>query len=157
MNLDGFKELFSNSKNAMPLSQAAEYICRMRDNYPLMAKGLTFNRLEYNHRLAVNTACTELIDAMRSAAPWQDYREIIADYIWPYMQKVLKHRKDGRYNGPYGEKWGVADAWFVEMWLAYDEIFRRMPGNVPDITQWKMLNGLIHEADIATRKFRRKL
>ena len=157
MNLDGFKELFINSKSAMPLNQAANHIHKMREDYPLVSKGWTFNRLEYNHRMATNTACVELEKAIRNAAPWEDYREIIAGYIWPCMQRVLKHCEDGRYNDVYGEKWGVNDAWFVEMWLAYDEIFRKMPGNIPDIAPWKMLDSLICQSEQRTRKFRRKL
>lgn len=157
MDLKGFKELFANSKSAMPLNQAANYICKMRENYPVMGKGWAFNRLEYNHRMAINVACAELEKAIRNAAPWEDYREIIASYIWPCAQRVLKHCEDGRYDGPYGEKWGVNDAWFVEMWLAYDEIFRKMPGNIPNITQWKMLDTLIYQTERTTRIFRRKL
>lgn len=157
MDLNGFKELFANSKCAMSLTEAAKYVFEIRNDYPLMSKSWTYNRLEYNHRMAMNTACTELENAMLKAAPWEDYREIIADYIWPCMQRVLKHGADGRYKGPYGEKWGVADAWFLEMWLAYDEIFRRMPGSIEDITQWKMLDSLIFQAERSTRQYRRKL
>lgn len=157
MNLDGFKEQFCNSKNAMPLDQAAAYIHRLSNDYPYMSKALTFNRLEYNHRMAMKTACTEIENAIRKASPWEDYREIIADYEWPYMQRVLKHGNNGLYDGPYGEKWGVADAWFVEMWLAYDEIFRRMPGAIPNTVPWKMFDSLIMQTERSTRKYRRKL
>lgn len=157
MNLNEFKDLFVKSKDAMPLSQAAGRIREIFDTCPLIGKGWTFNRLEYNHRLAMNTACTELEDAFRGAAPWNDYREIIAEYIWPYMHRVLNHIKNGRYSGPYGEKWGVADAWIVEMWFAYDEIFRKMPGAIPDITKWKILDLLIYDVEKITRKYRRKL
>lgn len=157
MNLDGFKELFCNSKLAMPLDQAEAYIRKLRDDYPIMDKNWTINRLEYNHRMAMNTACVELANAIHKAAPWEDYREIIADYEWPFMQRVLKNYNDGRYNGQYGEKIGLADAWIMEMWLAYDEIFHRMPGVIKDTTPWKMLNSLIAQMERNTRKYRRKL
>lgn len=157
MDLIGFKQLFMDSKQPMPLDQAAAYIRKLRNDYPLMGKSWTFNRLEYNHRLAVATACDELEETFRKAAPWEDYREIIAGYIWPCMQRVLKHLNDGRYDGPYGVKWGVADAWFVEMWLAYDLLFREMPGTIPDIAPWRMLDTLLTQTERNTRNYRRNL
>lgn len=157
MNLDGFKKLFCSSKNAMPLNQAEAYICQLREDYPLMDRYWTLNRLEYNHRMAMNTACVELSNVIRKAAPWEDYREIIALYIWHCMQRVTKNCADGRYKGPYGDKIGIADARVVEMWLAYDEIFRRMPGTIQNTTPWKMLNSLLVQAESTTRKYRRKL
>lgn len=157
MDLNGFKRQFTGAKNAMPLSQAADYIHHIYDEHPMLDKQTTFNRLEYNHRLAIRTACTELENLIRNAAPWVDYREIIAECIWPYMRRILVHKNDRWYDGLYGTKWGVADAWFVEMWLAYDEIFRRLPGKIPDSTPWKMLDSLVYQTERYTRNYRRKL
>lgn len=157
MDLEQFKKQFTEAKDPMPLDQAATCVRRIKENNPMLGKSWTFNRLEYNHRLAMRTACMELEDILRNAAPWEDYREKIAECIWPYMRRILSHTHDGRYEGLYGTKWGVADAWFVEMWLAYDEIFRRMPGTIPNITPWKMMDSIVYQTERVTRNYRRKL
>lgn len=157
MDLEGFKCRFIYAKKSMPLDQAASFIHHVFDDNPMLAKSSTFNKLEYNHRLATRTACIELEEAMRNAAPWMDYREIIAEFIWPYMRRILVHINGGWYDGLYGTKWGVADAWFVEMWLAYDGIFRRFPGKIPETTQWRMYDLIINETERCTRNYRRKL
>lgn len=157
MDLTQFEKQFMEAKDPMPLNQAATYIRQLRENYPMLGKTWTFNRLEYNHRLAMQTACEELEDILRNAAPWKDYREIIAECIWPYMRRVLRHKIDGWYDGLYGTKWGIADAWFVELWLAYDEIFRRMPGKIPDTTPWRIFDSLVYQTERVTRNYRRNL
>lgn len=158
MTLEGYKKQFADSKNKMTLNDAANYVQRLlQSHYPMLPKTGIINRLEYTHRLACRTACLELIEALHAASPWEDYREIFAELEWPYMQRVVKHAMNHEWDGSCGKKIGKADALFVEMWFAYQEIFRKMPGNIPDITLWKIYNSVVRDVDQKTKIFRRNL
>lgn len=158
MTLECFKKQFADAKQRMSLNDAANYIHGMLDEYfPYLPKTGHINHVEYVHRLAQRTACMELEKAIRNASPWQDYREIFAELEWPYMRRVLEHLMDGRYSELYGEKEGIADAWFVELWFSIHEIFSRMPGKIPDTTPWRRYWVMIGNVNEKTKRFRRKL
>lgn len=158
MTLECFKKQFADSKCKMALNDAADYIHKMRnETFPFLPKTGAINCHEYIHRIAQRTACEELEAAIRKASPWQDYREIFAEFEWPYMRRVLEHIMEGRYSELYGEKEGLADAWFVEMWFSYHEIFQRMPGEIPNTTPWRRFDVMITNVEVKTRRFRRKL
>lgn len=157
MTKECFLKQFADGKKKMDLNQAANLIRRMLADYPMLPKTGHLNRLEYVHRLAQRTACMELETAMRNASPWEDYREIIADYEWGYMRRAAMHSMEDRWKGPDGKKWGMSDAWIIEMWFAYHDIYRRMPGEIPDITPWRIYDHLIWHIERKTRKYRRNL
>lgn len=158
MDLNRFRKQFSCVKHAMPLAEAANYIHGLlKTEFPMLPKTGRINHGEYTRRIAQRTACMELENAIRNAAPWEDYREIIAGFEWPFMRRVTRHIAEGYYKGPYGEKWGEADAWFVDMWSAYHDVFCSMPGFIPDTREWQMYDALMADAKRKTRKFRRNL
>lgn len=156
MDLQTFAKQFTSVKRAMPLNDAADYIRRLRKTeFPMLPKTGHINIPEYDRRLAQRAACDMLEAAFRKAAPWEDYREIIAGFEYPIMQRVCRHIAKGYYSGAYGKKWGEADAWFVDMWMAYHTVFCAMPGSIPDTGVWGMFNHLMLDAERKTRRFRR--
>lgn len=158
MTLECFKKQFADAKRKMTLNDAANYIHDLLDeSFPLLPKTGHINHAEYVHRLAQRTACMELEEAIRNASPWQDYREIFAELIWPYMHRVVEHILEDRYSESYGKKEGIADAWFVEMWFSYEEIFQQMPGKIPDITPWRRYFTMTGNVASKMERFRRKL
>lgn len=158
MTLEGYKKQFADAKNKMTLSDSACYIQKILENqYPFLPKTWKLNRHEYVKRLASRTACLTIIETLQNASPWEDYREIFAELEWPLMRRVVRHSIDGTWEGSCGRKAGEADAWFVEMWFAYQELFRKMPGTIPNIAAWRIYNNMIHDIDQRTKVFRRNL
>ena len=151
MTKEEFRKQFIQGKQYLPPDEAVGYIYSLLVNeFPMLPKTGYLNLLEYIRRLAQRTACMEIIQAIRGHSPWEDriadYREVIAMFefydVW---------------SGPDGKKRGEADAWFIEMWRAYYDVYLRMPGNLPDITAWRMYNGLMIHILHKTLKYRRNL
>jgi len=158
MTLECFKKQFADTKDKLTLEEAANYVHKiLEESLPYLPKVGRINRQAHIHRIAQRTACIELENAIRNASPWQDYREIFAEFEWPYMRRVLEHLQEGRYSELYGEKEGIADAWFVEMWFSYHEIFQCMPGEIPDTTPWRRFSVMAGNVEVKMRRFRRKL
>ena len=157
MDINGFKKLFADSKRPMNLSQAEMYVRKILHNLPYLPNYGPFNRHESFHRMAQRTVCMEIAERLHNASPWEDYREIMAELEWPYFQRVARHVFENKYDGPDGERWGSADAWFVEIWYAYHEIFNRMPGTIPDVAPWRMYKSIQAQVLKKTLKYRRKL
>lgn len=158
MTKECFMKQFADCKKAMQLNEAADYIHLLLANtLPMLPKMGPLHHERYIRRLAQRTACMELEEAMRSAPPWKDWRVIFAEFEWPYMRRVARHSMDEVYKGPCGKKWGEADAWIVEMWVAYHTIFQLMPGGIPDITPWRIYDNLINHVLKKTARYRRNL
>ena len=165
MDVNGYMKLFADSKESMTLNEAANYVhylrteeCHYIPRVRQMFKGVYINNDETCvRRFAQITACAELEKVLRDASPWEDYREIIARLEWPYVYRVVTHLRENRYDGPNGEKWKKADAWFVMMWEAYHDIFHRMPGLTPDLSVWRNYEFTLDKAKHLTAKYRRKL
>lgn len=157
MTLEDYQKMFKGSKSEMTLTEAANYIHQLKNELPMLPKASRWNHHEYIQRLAQRTACDELEAEMRQAPTWKDYREIFASIEWPFMRKMAKHSMEDIYNGPDGKKRGEADAWIVEMWSAYHDIFLMMPGFVKDDTPWQIREHLLDMVKKKTEKFRRNL
>lgn len=158
MNIDDFKKQFANAKQGMTQSEAACYIRGLlQTEYPMLSKTWMINQGEYIRRLCQRTACVEIIDELEKAAPWEDYREVIARLEWPYLQRVANHSFEDIYDNDYGNEWGKADAWFMEMLLSYNDVYLRMPGKVPDETPWRIYNTLISQIFSKLKKYRRNI
>ena len=148
MDLDSFKALFADSKDELSLSDATDIVAWLKENtFPMFSKTWRVNKDEYSRRLAQRAVCDNLIEEFESAPPWEDYREIFARLEWPYMQRALGHLFDETwYKGPYGKKRWEADGWFLNMWVAFHDVFNKMPGNLPDITPWRSYDCLMNLA-----------
>ena len=159
MDINSFAALFVESKAFMPLNEAVRYIHVLgQEEYPMLPKIWKINRHEYVARLAHRSVCEEVEEAFRNASPWEDYREILAELEWPYLYRIARHSMDDIYDKePNGIKWGEADAWFIEMWIAFHDIFLKFPGYVPDLTQWRMYNMLMRNSCKKLSKYRRNL
>ena len=154
MTKEGFQKLCADSKKPLTLNQAADRIHAL--TLPMMSKSILRDRSEYVARLAQRTACQELERLIRNASPWEDYREIVGAYIWPYIHRIARHLYNRLYEGPDGKRWLKADAWVVELLRATYCIFDQMPGGeIPDIRPWKMFQGVVNEALHKTKHYRR--
>lgn len=150
-----FLKQFANAKKPMSPSEAAEYIHRVAGWHSLIPKYK--GSMKYIHRLALMTAFSELEEAFRKASPTEDYREIIASFEWPYMRRAVQHMQDGVYDCREKRKLCEADGWIIEMWRAYHDVFRSMPGTIPDIACWRMYDHMMRQVLKKTHVFRRKL
>lgn len=157
MTKQSFLKQFSDCKKAMQLNEAADYIHSLQCLFPMLPKTGLINHQAYLKRLAQRTACMELEEALRNAPPWKDWRVIFAEFEWPYLQRAARNSMNRVYKGPNGQKIGEADAWIVEMWIAYHYIFERMPGQIPDTTTWRIFYQLMNHVDHDVSKYRRKL
>lgn len=162
MTKEEFRKQFIQGKQFLPPDEAVGYIHSLLVNeFPMLQKTGYLNRLEYIRRLAQRTACMEIIQAIRGHSPWEDriadYREVIAMFEWGYMRRVGSHSLYDVWSGPDGKKRGEADAWFIEMWRAYYDVYLRMPGNLPDTTAWRMYDNLMIHILHKTVKYRRNL
>lgn len=159
MTFEKFKQQFADAKMAMSLPDAVKFVRYLLTYECDMNQKLRWGKLSRDMWIRekyIRVACTELERELRNASPWEDYREIIARLVWPYMRRVLSHLVEDRYDGPDGEKWREADAWFVEMWTAYHIVFMRMPGFIPETTPWKIYEIALHSANRNTAKYRGK-
>ena len=162
MTKEEFRKQFIQGKRFLPPEQAIGYIQSLLINeFPMLPKKGMLNRLDYVRRLAQRTACMEIVQAIRGFAPWEDriadYREVIAMFEWSYMRRVANHSYEDVWDGPDGRKWGEADAWFVEMWVAYHDIYLKMPGTLPNTTPWRIYDSLIGHIWSKSKKYRRNL
>ena len=157
MTLDEYIGMFMESRMPLSTDRVIGYLHDIRDEHPFMPNCGVFNRKEANHRLYIRSACSIVEKELIKALPWSDYREVLARLEWPYMRRVANHSMNDIYNGPDGEKWGEADAWFLEMWLAYHEIFLSMPGFELNTIQWKMYDNMLKQVCKKLAKYRRRL
>ena len=157
MDLDGYKKMFVRGKEPMTLKEAAADVRHILNNEcPMLPKRGHLNKREYDRRLALRAVCEELEKAFRTAPPWKDYREIIAELEWPYMRRVAGHVYKDIYSGPDGKKLGEADVWFLDMWIAYHNVLLRMPGDIPENPQWIIYRCMMANALKKLEKYRRK-
>ena len=159
MTLEKYMQQFADAKMAMSLPDAVKFVRYLLTHECDMNQKLRWGKLSRDMWIRekyIRVVCTELERELRNASPWEDYREIMARLEWPYMYRVSKHILEDRYDGPDGEKWREADAWFVEMWMAYHIVFMRMPGFIPDTTPWKIYEVALYNAARKTAKYRGK-
>lgn len=160
LNIDRYAKQFVDSKVAMDLPDVLKLVRYLLDHECKPNQKLRWSaesRSIYTKMKYVKVVCIEFEKELLNASPWEDYREILARLEWPYMHRVLSHISENRYEGPYGEKWRRADAWFVEMWTAYHILFMRMPGYIPDTAPWRMYDIVLGNARSSTAKYRREL
>lgn len=157
MVLEDFIETVKNSKWEMATNEAADHICKLLQEAPPMPKIRNrHNEKEFNRRIVYRSVCAELEKALRTALPWEDYREIFARLMWPVIRRLSRHAMEDIYNGEDGERWGEADAWFVDRWTAYDYFLTWMPGELPDSVTWKAYRNILGTAQRQLKKYRRK-